>query len=109
MTFCTSGLNRQLKPRRHSRFVYGYLAQSYDFTFISSTLSEEASEDWNMKSERRHSLRLSFSVINACFGSSICILETPGLHVGPIVSQPSKCLKFMTLSITINFTKDERR
>ena len=38
-----------------------------------------------MRSERRRSPRLSLSVINACFGSSVCILETPGLDVGPSV------------------------
>ena len=43
----------------------------YDFKFISSSA---LSEDWNMKSERRLSPRLSLGVNNPNFGSSVCIL-----------------------------------
>ena len=43
----------------------------HDFKFISSST---LSEDWNMKSERRLSPRLSLSIGNASFGSCVCIL-----------------------------------
>ena len=42
----------------------------YEFKFISSSA---LSEDCNMKSKRRLSLRLSPSVKNASFGSFVCI------------------------------------
>ena len=43
----------------------------YDFKFI---LSSTLSEDWNMKSERRLSPRLSLGINNPSSGSSVCIL-----------------------------------